>query len=320
MVTTMLLAVMSSLSLPLSAQSLMQRADSMLTRKYHKGDIDTAYIMRPKTKWTVTARMNVSGATIESEGMEEGRHFRSEIEANRKATLSVGVSYLGFTLSAALNPAKLIGKYHDYELNFNSYGRRFGFDIIYQDAKNFTGWYDSEGMERLYLPADMLKVKTLNVNAFYVFNSRRFSYPAAFSQSYIQRRSAGSFLLAASGMGQHATLDGEHATKLKMTNIGLGAGYGYNYVPGRGWLLHISALPTFIVYSNTSMTFSNDRVPLHYHFPEVIITSRGAIVRQWSNKFIGLSMVFNFTNIGNEESLAIHNTKWRVRTFFGLRL
>ena len=320
MVTTMLLAVMSSLSLPLSAQSLMQRADSMLTRKYHKGDIDTAYIMRPKTKWTVTARMNVSGATIESEGMEEGRHFRSEIEANRKATLSVGVSYLGFTLSAALNPAKLIGKYHDYELNFNSYGRRFGFDIIYQDAKNFTGWYDSEGMERLYLPADMLKVKTLNVNAFYVFNSRRFSYPAAFSQSYIQRRSAGSFLLAASGMGQHATLDGEHATKLKMTNIGLGAGYGYNYVPGRGWLLHISALPTFIVYSNTSMTFSNDRVPLHYHFPEVIITSRGADVRQWSNNYIGLSMVFNFTNIGNEESLAIHNTKWRVRTFFGLRL
>ena len=320
MVTTMLLAVMSSLSLPLSAQSLMQRADSMLTRKYHKGDIDTAYIMRPKTKWTVTARMNVSGATIESEGMEEGRHFRSEIEANRKATLSVGVSYLGFTLSAALNPAKWIGKYHDYELNVNSYGRRFGFDIIYQDAKNFTGWYDSEGMERLYLPADMLKVKTLNVNAFYVFNSRRFSYPAAFSQSYIQRRSAGSFLLAASGMGQHATLDGEHATKLKMTNIGLGAGYGYNYVPGRGWLLHISALPTFIVYSNTSMTFSHDHVPLHYHFPEVIITSRGAVVRQWNNKFIGLSMVFNFTNIGNEESLAIHNTKWRVRTFFGLRL
>ena len=320
MVTTMLLAVMSSLSLPLSAQSLMQRADSMLTRKYHKGDIDTAYIMRPKTKWTVTARMNVSGATIESEGMEEGRHFRSEIEANRKATLSVGVSYLGFTLSAALNPAKLIGKYHDYELNFNSYGRRFGFDIIYQDAKNFTGWHDHEGMDRITLPDGVLSVKTLNVNAFYVFNSRRFSYPAAFSQSYIQRRSAGSFLLAASGMGQHATLDGEHATKLKMTNIGLGAGYGYNYVPGRGWLLHISALPTFIVYSNTSMTFSNDRVPLHYHFPEVIITSRGAVVRQWSNKFIGLSMVFNFTNIGNEESLAIHNTKWRVRTFFGLRL
>ena len=166
----------------------------------------------------------------------------------------------------------------------------------------------------------MLSVKTLNVNAFYVFNSRRFSYPAAFSQSYIQRRSAGSFLLAASGQGQHATLDWDQKTELKMTNIGVGAGYGYNYVPGKGWLLHISALPTFIFYSNTSMTFGDNNVPLHYHFPEVIITSRGAIVRQWSNKFLGLSTVFNFTNIGHEESLAVHNSKWRIRTFFGLRL
>ena len=51
-----------------------------------------------------------------------------------------------------------------------------------------------------------------------------------------------------------------------------------------------------------------------------IITGRGAVVRQWGNKFIGMSMVFNFTNIGHEDTLAIHNIKWRVRTFFGLRL
>jgi len=302
------------------AQSLFHRADSILTANYRKGDVDTAYIVRPSTKWTVTARMNVSGAKIEAEGIDQGQHFKAEMEANRKATLSVGVSYLGFSLSAALNPAKMMGKYHDYELNFNSYGRRFGFDVIYQDAKNFTGWHDHEGMERITLPDGMLSVKTLNLNAFYVFNSRRFSYPAAFSQSYIQRRSAGSFLLAASGMGQHATLDWSQEMKLKMTNLALGAGYGYNYVPSQGWLLHLSGLPTFIVYSNTSMTFGDTRVPLHYHFPEVIITGRGAVIRQWGNKFLGISMVYNFTNIGHKESLALHNTKWRIRTFFVLRL
>ncbi len=301
------------------AQSILYRVDSILTLNYRKGDIDTAYITRPATKWTVAARMNVSGAKIEAEGIQDGQHFKSEMEANRKATLSVGVSYLGLSLSVALNPAKLMGKYHDFELNFNSYGRRFGFDVIYQNAKNFTGWHDHEGMERIELPDDMLSVKTLNLNAFYIFNSRHFSYPAAFSQSYIQRRSAGSFLLAASGMGQHATLDWNQEMQLKMTNIGIGAGYGYNYVPSKGWVLHISALPTFIVYSNTSMTFGDARVPLHYHFPEVIITGRGAIVRQWSNKFLGMSMVFNFTNTGHEESLALHNIKWRIRTFFGLR-
>ena len=303
-----------------SAQSLLHRVDSILSVRYRKGNIDTAFITRPATKWTVTARLNVSGAKIEAKGIDNGLHFNSEMKAAYKSTLSLGVSYLGFSLSAALNPAKMMGKYRDYELNFNSYGRRFGFDVIYQDAHNFTGWHDHEGMERIELTDGLLKVKTLNVNAFYVFNSRRFSYPAAFSQSYIQRHSAGSFLLAASGQGQHATLDWEQEMQLKITNLALGAGYGYNYVPGQGWLLHISALPTFIVYSNTSMTFGDTRVPLHYHFPETIITGRGSVVRQWTNKFAGLSMVYNFTNIGHEESLAIHNTKWRVRTFFGLRI
>ena len=315
-----IIACLQGLVVPVGAQSTLHRIDSILTLNYRKGDIDTAYIARPATKWTITAKMNVSGAKIEAEGMDNGQHFKAEMEANRKTTLSVGVSYLGLSLSASLNPAKMMGKYRDFELNFNSYGRRFGFDIIYQDAKNFTGWHDHEGMERVTLPDGLLKVKTLNLNVFYIFNSRRFSYPAAFSQSYIQRRSAGSFLLAASGQGQHATLDWDQEMKLKMTNIGIGAGYGYNYVPSQGWLLHISALPTFIVYSNTSMTFGDTHVPLNYHFPEVIIIGRGAVVRQWSNKFLGMSMVFNFTNIGHKESLALHNIKWYVRTFFGLRL
>ena len=230
-----------------SAQSLRHRVDSLLSLRYHKGNIDTAYITRPATKWTVTARLNVSGAKIEAKGIENGLHFNSEMKADYKSTISLAVSYLGFSLSAALNPAKLMGKYRDYELNFNSYGRRFGFDVIYQDAHNFTGWHDHEGMERIELPDGVLKVKTLNVNAFYVFNNRRFSYPAAFSQSYIQRQSAGSFLLAASGQGQRATLDWEPDMRLKITNLALGAGYGYNYVPSRGWLLHISALPTWPV-------------------------------------------------------------------------
>ena len=202
------MVVMSGLSQPLSAQSLFHRIDSTVaSRYYHMRGIDTTYISRPTTKWTISARMNVSGTTIRTEGMDNGRHFLSEMNADRKATLSLGVSYLGVSLSASLNPAKLMGKYRDYELNFNSYGRRFGFDIVYQDAKNFSGWHDHEGMERIELPDGLLSVKTLNINAFYIFNSRRFSYPAAFSQSYIQRRSAGSFLLAVSGQGQRATLE-----------------------------------------------------------------------------------------------------------------
>lgn len=104
------------------------------------------YIMRPTTKWTVTARANVSGSKIKAEGIDNGQHFNAEMEANKKATISFGVNYLGLSLSFAINPTKLMGKYHDFELNFNSYGRRFGFEFGYQNAKNFKGWHDHDGI------------------------------------------------------------------------------------------------------------------------------------------------------------------------------
>ena len=315
-----MILIMGSLGLPLSAQNLFQRIDrSLSARYYNTANIDTAYVSRPAKKWTVKVQANVSGTTIKTEGVENSRHFTAQFEAANKATVSLGASYLGYSLSLSVNPAKLMGKYRDNELYFKSYGKRFGFDLTYQDAKNFSGWHDHDGMERINLPEGILAVKTLNVNLYYCFNHRRFSYPAAFSQSYIQRRSAGSFLLALSGQGQNTTLEWEQPMKLKMTNVALGAGYAYNFVPGRGWLLHLTALPTFIVYSKTSMTFGDEHVPLHYHFPEVIITSRGAALYQTSSMFYGLSTVFNFTNVGHENTLTIHNIKWNVSVFAGIR-
>ena len=299
---------------------MLQRNDSLMTMRYRRSKVDTAFITRPSTKWTLSTRINVSGAKLEIEGVEMGTPFRSEMTADYKSTLSVGVNYLGLSLNMSLNPAKLLGKYKDFELNFNSYGNRWGFDFIYQDARNFKGWHEAEGAERIELPPEVLTMKTLNVNAYYAFNGRRFSYPAAFSQSYIQRRSAGSFFVGMSAQGQRARTKATYESLLTVTNIGIGGGYGYNWFPNRHWLLHLSVLPTFTVYSNSSLKVNDERVPLDYIFPEVIITSRGAIVRQFGNMFVGTSMVFNFTNIGNKDQLSIYNMKWRSRLFFGFRL
>lgn len=299
---------------------MLLRNDSLMTERYRRGDIDTLFISRPQTKWTVRGRLNVSGAKLEIEGMEMGTPFESKFSADYKSTLSLGVNYLGVSVSLALNPAKLLGKYKDFELNLNSYSNRWGFDFIYQNAHNFKGWHKAENAPLIDLPPEVLTMKTLNLNGYYAFNHRRFSYPAAFSQSYIQRRSAGSFLLAVSGQGQKAETRSQYESLLKVTNIGIGGGYGYNWVPGRNWLLHISALPTLTVYSKTSLKVNNERIPLDYHFPEAIITARGAIVRQFGNMFLGATMIYNFTNIGERNQLSIENTKWRTRLFVGIRL
>ena len=300
---------------------LNRRVDSVLTERYRLDGVDTAYIIRPQSKWTLTGQLTVSGARIGIEGRKDGQSFETKLQADYKSTVSIGISYLGLSLNLSLNPAKMMGRYSDYELSFRSYGRRFGYDIAYQDAHNFKGWHEQGDVHQdITTSEDMFQLRTLNANAYYVFNARRFSYPAAFAHSYIQRRSAGSFLLAASAQGQHGRVSGDYPTDFKMTHIALGAGYGYNYVPRSGWLLHISGLPTFIVYSHTSLTTGDTRIPLHYHFPEAIMTTRSTVVRQAGNKFFGLSMVFNYTFVGQKESLAVHNSKWFAKAFCGIRL
>ncbi|MBR1788563.1 MAG: DUF4421 family protein [Bacteroidaceae bacterium] len=326
----MLLALMCGMIQPMSAQNIFTRVDSFLTKNYRKVRYDTTYMARPQRKWLLIARVNFSGASIMTEGIDDsaltpgsssgGQHFKSRMKAKNKTTLSLGVGYQGIVLSLALNPAKLAGKYRDYEFNLNCYRRNLGCDVIYHDAKNFTGWYDQEGMPRINMPKGILRVQTLNLNGHYVFNHRRFSYPSAFSQSYIQHRSAGSFLLAASCMAQRATLDTEQKVKLKVVNVGIGGGYGYNYVPKKGWLLHASLLPTLIAYSYSSLTEGKERRKDLYRFPEFIVTARGSVVRHWGNKFLGISMVYNYTNMGDRDDFAVYNNKWRLRAFFGLRI
>ena len=179
-VITTVICILLMSAFPWNAQAqerhnMLHRLDSLLSIRYMRADIDTHYIMRPPTKWTIRGHLNVSGAKIMAEGVNDGRRLASELKADYKKTLSMGVSYMGIALNFALNPAKLLGRYNDYELNINSYGKRFGFDVIYQNAHNFTGWEDVQGQERIELPANLLKLQTLNINAFHTFNHRRFS-------------------------------------------------------------------------------------------------------------------------------------------------
>ena len=294
-------------------KKVLHTVDSVVSLRYQRADIDTSYIIRPSTKWTAKIRVNSSAAQIMTKGMLDGRSFTSQMNADYKTTISAAISYMGISLGVALNPAKLLGKYKDFQFNLNSYGKRMGYDIIYKDAKNFRGWHEIEGEGRNSLPSDILSLRTLNLNAYYTLNHRRFSYPAAFTQSYIQRRSAAWY------QGQRAIINRSENSRLKVINLAFGGGYGYNFVPSEKWLLHISALPTFIVYSHATLIENGTRVPLHYLFPEVIMTSRGAIVRQMGRYFTGATMVFNFTSIGSDKNLKVQNTNWYVRAFVGYR-
>ena len=240
----------------------------------------------------------------------------------------MAVAYRGLGLGVAVNPAKFAGKCKDFEYNLNSYSNHYGFDVVFLSSKTYHG-YKAADAERIDIHKGQISQNALNLNFYYAFNYRRFSFPAAFSQSYIQKRSAGSWMIGASFDGSKTELSD---MTIRLNEFAVGAGYAYNLVIARHWLCHLSALPTVTVYSHdytktkTTADEGNDqtasntvRHDMKYHFPSAIITGRGAVVYSWRNKFAGATAVYNYSVAGNEDHLKVRRNKWRVRMFFGFR-
>ena len=304
------------------------RGDSLLAANYHKVKYDTAYIGRPDARWTIKYRGNLSGADMRTTSVTDGVENRSRVTADCRGTLSMAVAYRGLGLGVAVNPAKFAGKCKDFEYNLNSYSNRYGFDVVFLSSKTYHG-YKASDAERIDIHKGQISQNALNLNFYYAFNYRRFSFPAAFSQSYIQKRSAGSWMIGASFDGSKTELND---MTIRLNEFAVGAGYAYNLVIARHWLCHLSALPTMTIYSHdytkTLTSADEDNAPsatstmrhdMKYHFPSAIITGRAAAVYSWRNKFAGATAVYNYSVAGNEDHLQVRRKKWRVRMFFGFR-
>ena len=300
------------------------RVDKWLCDRYYNISVDTDYITRPQTRWTVKARYNLTGSSVDTHTTMGDLNTHTHSTNKSKNTVSLAGSYTGITLALTFNPSSFVGWYNDFEYNTNEYYNRMGFDIIVQRAKNVRGWTQTGNAPRTEIEKEKISLRSFNFNYYYAFNHKRFSYPAAFNQSYIQKRSAGSFMLGASFQWQKlhtasdATVDNKAVT-LKAANIGIGAGYGYNFVIQKNWLLHLSALPTFIVYSKAGQRTEDETLTMPYHFPEFIMTGRTALIRNFGRYFAGGTMVFNYTLIGQRDRLQVGNSKWRARAFIGFR-
>ncbi len=185
-------------------------------------------------------------------------------------------------------------------------------------SKTMKG-YVNDGETRRDVNTGDIQQKMLYATAYYAFNSRRFAYAAATSQSYIQKRSAGSWLLSAAFYGSTITTERRVNSRLNHLDIAVGGGYGYNWVPGKHWLFHISGTPTLCLYSHSSVTVNGEYEKQKMHFPEFIIVGRGAIVFQTRKWFVGSNMIYYTSVNGEESTLKMLNTRWYLRTFVGLR-
>ena len=301
--------------------------DSVLTERYYRTPYDTNYVVRPEGRLTLKARLNQSGYDFHARGTVNGIYSRADLKTIHKTTFAVAAIYRGLSAGFAINPAKLGGFYKDYEMNLNYFSSRLSLDASYQRSTTLAGDID-RGDNDSRLESGDVTLKVLNVAGYYVFNNRRFSYPAAFTQSYIQRRSAGSWLAGISYQGgsietTDALLERNPNvpdTRIYIGHFGIGGGYGYNWVIGKRWLLHFSMLPTFVVYNRNNLTVNGERRKAEHMRFNMIFNERAAIVRNFSPRyFAGITLAMN-NSVFDDSAVVVNQNKWRARAFVGIRL
>ncbi len=90
---------------------------------------------------------------------------------------------------------------HDYEFSYCSYGQTRGAEFRIHSSNEMNGTLNnisSNGYaNNMYVEPGMLRKRVTLFNYYHVFNHECFSLPAAMSQTVIQRRSSGSWLVAA---------------------------------------------------------------------------------------------------------------------------
>ena len=308
-------------------QQVRAKVDSALTARYYRTSYDTNYVVRPEGRLTLKVRLNQSGDAFHVKGERDGMSSKADLSTSHKTTISVGASYRGLSLALALNPDKIKGLYDDYEFTLSYYSSKLSLDASYHRSTTLAGDIDRGGKAERMESGDV-NLKVANLAGYYVFNHRRFSYPAAFTQSYLQRRSAGSWLAGISYQGGSIETRDELLARnpnapdifIHVGNLGIGGGYGYNLVLGRKWLFHISMMPTFVIYTNNYMELNGERKRASHMRFNMIFNERAAIVYNFSPRlFAGTTLVMN-NSVFDDKIMVVNQNKWRARGFVGIRL
>lgn len=194
------------------------------------------------------------------------------------------------------------------EFNLSLYSAKLGADIYYLRSKDNYKVRNINGFEHIdshkEFQFDGLKSEMKGINLYYIFNNRRFSYPAAYSQSTNQRKSAGSFLAGFSCSTHKLTFDYNQLPdwinsqlennmrfrQMRYSDYSINFGYGYNWVFAKNCLANLSVTPA-IGYKKSAIQFDNDAYNERHGSVNFDIITRAAIVYNNTKYYVGASLL-----------------------------
>jgi len=228
--------------------------------------IDRNWIEQPKQELAIEARTTLNQSKLRMETTWEEDNFTLVSKSNNGLSTSAGL-WLGYR-GYGLGFSKELGRTTGSTFSFGAMGGRFGLNLrissyksdmpdIYMNGEQVTGRNISD--DRL---EDPINVRNFFLDGYYMLNGKHFSYSAAYDNSLIQKRSAGSVVIG--GMYFHSRVDYSADSNwlltalmkdvgmVKFTQGSIGMGYAYNWVPARGLLVNAMAMPMFTFYNRTT--------------------------------------------------------------------
>ena len=209
------------------------------------------------------------------------------------------------------------------EFDLSIYTSQVGVDLHYRrTGKDYKVRYVElgdgiESDEYAALPFDGINVGITGVNAYYIFNHGRFSYPAAFSQSTCQKVSCGSWMAGAGYMRNTLDFDfdklqelfNRHARKgqevkldsslmfshIKYTDYSLSGGYAYNWVFAKDWLFCASG-QVALAYKKSNGDMSNEKKGFDFTKMNMDMLGRFGLVYNNTRWYAGLSAIVRTNN------------------------
>ena len=246
--------------------SLIKKVGTLIDTMSVRG-VDRRYIEAPEKPWQLIVRGNVNQTIVSmnTKGVIEGMEYDAKPSLRTEPAQYVGLwaGYRGYGLGYTVNVGGDKGNYFTIGATGGSFGinvRIHSFDNsspnLNLDSDILSDMNKDEWREVKLI--DPIHVNTLIADGYYMFNGKKFSYAAAYDQSVIQKRSAGS--LMAGLMYNYTNIDYsskyngdiiylmEGLGRVKLWQGSVGVGYAYNWVPARGLLINVMAMPmlTFV--------------------------------------------------------------------------
>ena len=227
-------------------------------------EIDSSYVERIPYTYTamLQATTNLEFYSLRSSETDERITFAQRPDLRFGPYFGWRWLFLGTTFDISPWNRK---KSSSSRFEFSIYTSMIGIDLIYRKTgsdfyiSSISGLGD-DAQKVKGTDCDYIRTDIKGVNLYYVLNHKRFSLPAVFSQSTLQRRSAGSLLFGASVTGHNIKFDyqalpselleeteNDHIFKAleraKYIDYSLSCGYAYNWVPARNWCVGVSVTP-----------------------------------------------------------------------------